>query len=177
MLAHPMHPMQENTDWIKDLLGAWQREYPAVETSALPPLVRLARLAVLIESFQAEVLEPFELTSSDYSVLAALRRSGRPYALNPSQLYSHLERSSGGMTKILKRLEQSGLVKRTPDPLDGRSSRVSLTPDGLEAQDRIFHAFLTATDRLLSALSATRKKETDRVLLELLDVFEGHFAR
>ncbi|MEZ4291821.1 MAG: hypothetical protein R3E53_15300 [Myxococcota bacterium] len=40
--------------------------------------MRLARLGVLIEGFQQAVLEPFEFTSSDYGVLASLRRAGRP---------------------------------------------------------------------------------------------------
>ena len=104
-------------DWIDDLAAAWKREYPKLDVSTFPPMVRLARLGLLIEYFQQEVLEPFELSSGDYGVLAALRRAGAPYALNPSQLTSRLERSSGGMTKILKRLEERGLVKRSPDPL------------------------------------------------------------
>jgi len=166
--------MAESTDWIDELLQGWQREYPSLDTASLPPMVRLARLGVLIQSFQDEVLAPYELTHSAYAVLAALRRAGAPYALNPSQLYSLLERSSGGMTKILKRLEQQGLVERSPNPEDGRSSRVALTPDGLEVQDRVFHSFLVATDDLLAPLSSTRRKETDRVLRELLDIFEGH---
>ncbi len=163
-------------DWIDELSEAWTREYPGLDTSALPPMVRLARLAVLIEAFQAEVLEPFELASTDYSVLAALRRAGAPYALNPSQLYSRLQRSSGGMTKILKRLEQAGLVRRVPDPEDGRSSVVSLTREGLAVQDRVFHAFLTASQDVLAPLSAHRRLERERTLRSLLDAFESHLS-
>ena len=165
------------TDWIDDLLEGWRREYPSLETGALPPMVRLARLAVLIQSFQDEALAPFDLTDGGYSVLAALRRGGEPYAQNPSQLYNLLERSSGGMTKILKRLEGGGLVQRTPDPDDRRGSLVWLTPKGLEVQDRVFRAYLEATDQLFAPLSGARRKETDRVLRQLLNVFEGYFYR
>ena len=164
-------------DWIDEYSRAWRDEYPEMDTAALPPLVRLARLSVLIETFQAEVLEPFELTASDYSVLATLRRSGKPYALNPSQLYSRLERSSGGMTKILKRLEEGGLVRRAPDPIDGRSALISLTRAGLALQDRIFAAFSTASQDLLSPLPAKRLRETDKMLRTLLDAFESRSAR
>ena len=100
--------------WIDDLSTAWEREYPELDTTTFPPMVRLARLSVLIESFQQSVLAPFALSSGDYGVLAALRRAGHPYQLSPSKLYSRLERSSGGMTKILKRLEDQKLVKRAP---------------------------------------------------------------
>jgi len=165
-----------NADWIDELGSVWRREYRHLDTAALPPLVRLARLSLLIESLQDQVLRPFELARGDYGVLAALRRAGAPYELSPSQLTSRLARSSGGMTKILKRLEEAGLVRRVPDPADGRGSRVSLLPAGLELQDRVFEAFLVASQALLKPLPDARLREIDDALRALLDVFERHFA-
>lgn len=78
--------------WIDDLSTAWERVYPGLDTATFPPMVRLARLSLLIESFQQAVLAPFELSPGDYGVLAALRRAGDPYALSPSKLYSRLQR-------------------------------------------------------------------------------------
>ena len=163
--------------WIEDLSTAWQREYPGLDTATLPPMVRLARLSLLIESFQQAVLAPFELSSGDYGALAALRRAGAPYELTPSELYGRLQRSSGGMTKILKRLEDQGLVRRTPDPSDGRGSVVSLTEAGLDVQEQVFNAFLSATQDLLDPLSATKLRETDRVLQGLLETIEARLPR
>jgi DNA-binding MarR family transcriptional regulator len=163
--------------WIDDLSKAWQREYPELDTSTFPPMVRLARLSVLIESFQQAVLAPFELSSGDYGVLAALRRAGRPYAMSPSKLYSRLDRSSGGLTKNLKRLEERSLVGRAPDPSDGRGSVVSLTREGLDLQERVFNAFLSATQDLLDPLAASELKATDRTLRQLLDVFETRLVQ
>ncbi len=163
--------------WIDDLSTAWEREYPGLDTRSFPPMVRLARLSVLIDSFQQEVLAPFELSSGDYGVLAALRRAGAPYELSPSKLYSRLERSSGGLTKNLKRLEERGLVKRTPDPSDGRGSRVSLTKDGFDLQEQVFKAFLDGTRELLEPLRVRELKKTDDTLARLLDVFESGLAR
>ena len=163
-------------DWIDELGVAWRREYRGVDTEALPPLVRLARLSMLLESFESEVLRPFELARSDYGVLAMLRRAGSPYQLSPGELTGRLDRSSGGMTKILKRLEEAGLVRRLPDPDDGRGSLVSLTKAGLELQDRVFHAFLAASQDLLAPLSAAKLRETDRALRTLLGVFEENLS-
>jgi DNA-binding MarR family transcriptional regulator len=159
-------------DWIDELEDAWAREYPGLETAPLPPLVRLARLSLLIEEFQRAVVEPFELSPGDYGVLAALRRAGAPYALSPGQLTSNLRRSTGGMTKILKRLEERGYVARTPDPEDGRGSRVGLTRRGRSVQDRIFQAFLVASDDLLSPIGPGRLAAADRSLRVLLEAFE-----
>lgn len=164
------------TDWIDELGTAWRREYRHADTGALPPLVRLARLSLLIDSLQTEVLRPFDLARSDYGVLAMLRRTGPPYELSPSQLTNHLARSSGGVTKILKRLEEAGLVQRHPDPDDGRGSRVSLTPEGLELQDRVFSAFLVASQDLVAPLSETRLREVDRALRTLLGAFERYLG-
>jgi DNA-binding MarR family transcriptional regulator len=106
-------------------------------------------------------------------VLAALRRAGAPYRLSPSSLYSRLERSSGGMTKILKRLEEQGFVTRSPDPEDGRGSLVALTPKGVEVQDRVFNAFLSATQDLLLDVSFAQLAEIDGSLQQLLAAFEA----
>jgi len=163
--------------WIDDLSTAWDREYPGLDTTAFPPMVRLARLSVLIDGFQQAVLAPFELSSGDYGVLAALRRSGPPYSLSPSNLYSRLERSSGGMTKNLKRLQEQGIVKRSKDPSDGRGSVVSLTKFGVDLQERVFNAFLSATQDLLGPLSERKLKDTDRMLQDLLNLFEPRGAR
>jgi DNA-binding MarR family transcriptional regulator len=162
---------------MDDLSTAWQREYPDLETEALPPLVRLARLAVLVDGFQQSVLSALDLSSADYSVLAALRRAGPPYQQTPSKLYSRLQRSSGGMTKILKRLEERALIERAPDPSDGRGSVVSLTAKGLDLQERSFRALLAASQELLAPLTEIARKDTDRVLQDLLDLFEPRRAR
>ena len=163
--------------WMDDLSTAWEREYPDLDPSALPPLVRLARLAVLVEDFQQSVVSRLDLSSADYSVLAALRRAGPPYQQTPSKLYSRLQRSSGGMTKILNRLEERALIERAPDPSDGRGSVVSLTAKGLDLQERSFRALLAASRNLLAPLTETAMKDTDRVLQDLLDLFEPRGSR
>ncbi len=159
-------------DWIDDLSLAWCREYPEVDTSSLPPLVRIARLALLIQGFQGRVLEPFGLAAFDYGVLAALRRAGEPYEASPSELWSRLHRSSGGMTKMLRRLEERGLIARAPDPDDGRSSRVRLTARGLDLQERIFHAFLAASDEVMGEFRKSERQDLDAALRALVVRFE-----
>jgi DNA-binding MarR family transcriptional regulator len=153
---------------MDELARSWEKEFPQLDVSSLPPLVRLARLSVLVDAFQRNVLEPFELASSDYDVLSTLRRAGRPYSMSPSQLYGQLHRSSGGMTKILKRLDESGLIEREPDPEDGRSIRVMLTTRGVSFHDRVFRAFAVTSNRLLARLTDRQKSEIDLALKLLL---------
>jgi DNA-binding MarR family transcriptional regulator len=130
-----------------------------------------------MDTFQRETLEPYELTPSDYAVISTLRRAGPPYRLSPSELYTVLERSSGGMTKMLKRLEGLGLIERVPDPEDGRSIRVLLTEAGVALQEEIFNVFLTRTQELLHTISPSKLREIDSSLRMLLDGIESHFYR
>jgi DNA-binding MarR family transcriptional regulator len=81
------------------------------------------------------------------------------------------------MTKNLKRLEERGLVRRSPDPSDGRGSLVSLTKQGLDLQERVFNAFLSGTQDLLEPLSTRQLRQTDSTLQQLLDTFEARLPR
>ena len=159
--------------WLSELSEAWRREHGPVDASALIPMTYVARLGILVDRFQEEVLEPFDLSPSDYSVLATLRRVGKPYALKPSQLYSELQRSSGGMTKILKRLEARGLVNRGPDPHDGRSAIIALTSEGRALQERAFLSFVVAAEERLAPLSVPARQSAERGLQSLIEAFEG----
>lgn len=164
-------------DWIEELEEGWRREHPGLDLRTLPPLVRLARLGVLIQDFHADALAPFGLTPADYSVLAALRRVGPPYRASPSGLYNVLQRSSGGMTKMLKRLEGLSLVGRTPDPDDGRGSLVSLTKAGRRVQDEAFQAILVQTQSLFGNFGKARIEQIDAALAALLVAFEREPVR
>jgi DNA-binding MarR family transcriptional regulator len=164
-------------DWIDEFLAAWAREYPDADTTILSPMTRVVRLGEFMDTFQKETLEPYELTTSDYAVLSVLRRAGPPYQLSPSELYTTLERSSGGMTKMLKRLEGLDLIERIPDPNDGRSTRVMLTETGVALQEEIFNAFLSRTQELLHTISQSKLREIDTSLRVLLDAIESHFYR
>ena len=81
------------------------------------------------------------------------------------------------LKRLLKRLEERGLVRRTPDPSDGRASRVTLTRSGLQLQERIFNAFLSASDDLLEGVGAKERSGLDDALRTLLARLEGALAQ
>ncbi|MBW2270148.1 MAG: MarR family transcriptional regulator [Deltaproteobacteria bacterium] len=164
-------------EWFDKLSASWVKANPHEDYSVLPPLVRIARISLLMESFQKEAVRPFDLAPSDYGVLAALRRSGSPYRLAPSELYGVLERSSGGMTKMLKRLEGLALIERSPSPEDGRSSLIQLTKKGQNLEKEVFTAYLSRSRDLLGDLSKSELREIDAVLEKLLSQFEKYFYR
>ncbi len=75
----------------------------------------------------ARVFARYGISFGEYLVLAALRRAGPPYRMNPNRLLNSVILSSGAMTNRLDRLEAMGLVEREPDPTDRRGRLVVLT--------------------------------------------------
>ena len=136
-------------------------------------LDRLRRLGALVEAFDHDVLEPLSLDTSEYDVLRALDELGPGASLKPSQLYGALGRSSGGMTKILKRLEAAGLVESAPDPEDGRGRRIGLSTRGRSLAERARRTRDAATDRLLGALRRGEREDLENGVETLVTAFES----
>jgi DNA-binding MarR family transcriptional regulator len=119
----------------------------------LATFARFFRAAHLRDAELSAVLEEFGLPAGWFDLLAALRRSGAPYELTPTQLMSATLLSSGGVTKRLDRLADAGLVERRPDPGDRRGSLVRLTRRGKSTIDRALVAHVANEERLLRSLS------------------------
>jgi DNA-binding MarR family transcriptional regulator len=101
-------------------------------------------------------------------LLAALRRSGPPYELNPTQLMRATLLSSGGVTKRLDRLVEAGLVERSADPADRRGVLVTLTPHGKAVVDNALEAHVANEERLLRSLTPADRRTLDNMLRTLL---------
>jgi DNA-binding MarR family transcriptional regulator len=67
------------------------------------------------------------LSPSLTAALATVERSG---PLTPSELAAAERVRRPTVTRVLTRLEEAGLITRTPDPADRRSTLVAITPAG-----------------------------------------------
>jgi DNA-binding MarR family transcriptional regulator len=74
-----------------------------------------------------------ELSPSQTAALATIDRHG---PLTPSELAARERIQRPTVTRIIARLEEGGLVQRTRDPHDRRSSLVALAPAGRELLGR-----------------------------------------
>src|SRR5919106_4403552 len=140
-------------DHVQQVLDQWRLEAPGLDRSPFGMIGRIARLARLLEAELEPVFMTHGLNGGEFDVLAALRRVGRPYRLTPTELSTALIVTSGGMTKRLKMLEGRGLVRRERDLHDGRSTTVSLTPQGKRLVDATLAEHTSNEERLLSGLS------------------------
>src|SRR6266540_1248849 len=138
-------------DHVDHILDQWSMQRPDLDVSPMGIIGRISRLSHFLEHSIAEVLARHELNEPQFAVLAALRRAGPPHCLSPTDLYKSLLVSSGAMTNRLRRLEDAGLVRRMPDPGDGRSVLVALTSKGHEVIDEAVDAHTANENRLLTA--------------------------
>jgi DNA-binding MarR family transcriptional regulator len=76
-----------------------------------------------------------ELSLADYGILITLVTAPR-LRLRMSDLGARRMLTPSGITRVVTRLEERGLVRREPDPEDGRAALAALTRPGLEALRR-----------------------------------------
>ena len=155
-------------DHLDDIVAQWRRERPDLDTEPLGLVGRLLRVAQLADETLAAGLVGHDLQGGWFDLLAALRRAGRPYELNPTQLLRATMLSSGGMTKRLDRLAEAGLVERKADPADRRGILVGLTSRGKAVVDRAVEVHVANEERLLRSLGPADRRAFDGVLRRLL---------
>jgi DNA-binding MarR family transcriptional regulator len=166
----------EHRDHVQHVLEQWRREVPGLDRSPFAVVGRISRLALLLEAHLEPIFADHGVNGGEFDVLAALRRVGRPYRLTPTELSTALIVTSGGMTRRLHALEGRGLIRRDPDPNDGRSTTVSLTREGTRLVGAILRDHMANEERLVSGLSKQQRAEL-ATLLETLAVSLGDTAR
>lgn len=166
-----------SADHIDRIVADWTDERPGLDLSSLAIVGRILRAARYLEREVERELAGFGLGITEFNALSALRRSGEPYYLSPKQLRSALLLSSGGLTKLLERLEGEGLVSRRPDPRDGRGILVHLTEAGRRLQQKAFDTHLTNEEELLAPLADDERCSISDALRTLLTAFEAGDGR
>ncbi len=158
-------------DHVDHLTEQWAQQRPELDTRPLRISARVVRLQRYVEQHVAPTHDELGVSEGEVNVLAALRRSGPPYELTPTELYRGLLLSSSAMTNRIDRLETEGLVHRIPDADDRRRIRVALTDQGRdlvdEAMDRHVASLREITDVLDDAEHEALEATLRRVLLHL----------
>jgi len=98
-------------------------------------------------------LKPLGVTRGAYAVLSAIHHDKKS---RPAELAAYLGMDGAAITRYLDRVEELGLIARTPNATDRRSTHIELTTDGRrvvsqgrsssEATNKKFTAGLTADE-------------------------------
>jgi DNA-binding MarR family transcriptional regulator len=160
-------PKKSGDDLVDSLLREWRRERPDLDAAPMAVVGRVLHIGRLLEARANERLKGTGLKYTDLDVLATLRRSGAPYRLTPTALRRSVLITSGAMTACLNRLEDLGLLSRSPEESDRRSLMATLTTKGLKLVDKAIAIRFTEAGDAISALSPAERTSLSHLLRKL----------
>jgi len=155
------------SETLAGMVDQWHRERPDLDAS---PMLVVGGMYRLVNTWDRRLRGPFAkagLNNGDFDVLAALRRSGEPYALSAGELSRTVLVTTGAITKRVDRLEAGGWVTRSVAEDDSRGRRIALTEAGLRLTDELIAVHLENQRRLIERLSERERGELARLLAKL----------
>lgn len=124
----------------------------------------------LIFHYSDKIFAAHGFTTLEFDVLSTLLRVADNGRMKPSEIYKNLIVSSGGIAKVLKKLEQQQLITRIPDPKDKRSHWIEITEKGestgLDVLKELIQAHrdnLKATEKELTLMGEKLQKIVDHL--------------
>lgn len=119
---------------------------------------------VLLDDGDRRVLEVTNLTPLEFAVL---QRMDLTQGRRLTDVGGELLCVKSTITRLVDRLEEAGLVLRTPDPDDRRAQRVLLTERGDEVRRSAIALHDAAVERRLGLLSADEQGQLVDLLAKL----------
>lgn len=156
-----------DADATAAMVAQWHRERPDLDATPMLVIGRLFRVTDAADQRLRPLFAAAGLGNGDFDVLAALRRSGPPYALSAGELSRTVLVTTGAITKRVDRLEARGLVSRTVAEHDSRGRLVTLTAEGVALTDELFAAHLDNQRRLLAGLTEPERERLAELLQRL----------
>jgi len=112
------------------------------------------------------VFAPFEMTSDQYVLLTVLAQQGEA---TQQELVRECYSDTATIGTMVARLQEKGLISRTPHPKDGRAWRVGLTRSG----QRLTEAMRRSSSRLRAKLVRLFNERELQMLMEFLARLAG----
>lgn len=160
-------------DPIADARRNWERHGWGNVAAPMAAITAIMRTQQILLARIEDVLKPFGLTFARYELLALLSFA-RGGSLPMSRASALLQVHPTSVTNAVDRLEQAGLVARSPHPTDGRTTLIGLTREGRGLVERATAALNTEVfarsgftdedvDQLISVLGGFRRRAGDFV--------------
>ena len=128
---------------------------------------RAARLLLRLADTK---FRPLGLGVASFPVLSMLR-TGQKLSQKDLALCARIEQPS--MAQLLSRLERDGMIKRSPDPDDGRSSLISITRKALGILPEVDAAVDAGNEMAVAGMSDGEIK----ILIDLLQRLIGNLEQ
>jgi DNA-binding MarR family transcriptional regulator len=114
--------------------------------------VAILRTADVVRRYMTTILEPVDVTLQQYNVLRILR-GAHPEPLPTLEIGDRLIEQTPGITRLLDRLDQKGLVRRERCRTDRRMVHCWITTAGLDLLEGLDRQIQEADERCREGLS------------------------
>ncbi|MBR9728878.1 MarR family winged helix-turn-helix transcriptional regulator [Shewanella intestini] len=158
----------QQQETVDSILYSTKTHWPEAYKTITPAILRLIRTHYHIDVVLNNVQQKYQLQGAEFGILTTLRRSGAPYCLSPTALYHSLLFSSGGLTKVLNRVEKAGLITRVDNPDDKRSKLVKLTPKGKVLIEKLVVELHQKEQQKMAILTLDEQQQLEGLLKKLL---------
>jgi DNA-binding MarR family transcriptional regulator len=163
-------------DHVDRVVQQWKAEKPDYNLAPVEIIGRAGRIMEHVDRALEAKFEEFQISRASFDVLAALRRSGKPYKLTQRDLMRSLFRTSGSMSLRIDSLQKQGLVVRSPDKEDRRSVFVTLTSKGVELLETVIPEHLENESSLVAGLNRAERAQLIALLRKWLVSLEEEVA-
>nr|WP_319513841.1 MarR family winged helix-turn-helix transcriptional regulator [uncultured Cohaesibacter sp.] len=160
-------------DAIGAVVARMRENWPLAASHDLLLTMHLHRLQALMLENGRMLLSNYNLGLSEFEVLSALRCQPDPWIVTPGALCDILLMSSGGLTKLLKGLEDRGLIDRPVNFKNRRSKPIRLTEKGREIVEAAMVDVKTKHQSIFSqTLDEASREQLDAHLRKLIQEAE-----
>jgi DNA-binding MarR family transcriptional regulator len=129
--------------------------------------VRTELLAAIDRDMAAdEQLSSMEMSSAQFVIIATLSMGT---AKSASDLCKGISYDAGAMTRMLDRLEEKGLLRRSRDPNDRRLVNLELTEKGQAALPRMRDVSMRVLNRFLQGFTKAEARQLEGFLSRMLE--------
>jgi DNA-binding MarR family transcriptional regulator len=152
-----------------------QTNWPTAHAGLFLLFPRIEKIANNINAHIEQLMKEQGLLTSDFHLLTAIRRSKKtpPFELKPSELCNYLLFSWGGLTKVMKRLEEKAIILRVSCEHDKRISMIRLTEKGQDIIERSVFKLQKIHQELLIGFNHEEIALLDKLLAKLLNNIES----
>ena len=147
-----------------------KKHWPEVWGKLVPEVILFFKIEEQLENAIDVEVNYFGILPGDFKVLFRLCACGSGNSQAPTSLYKNLGLTSGGLTKILHRLEGKGLITRANNPADKRSTLVQISPVGKQMTSDLFDKVIKHDQQYFSVLTKEEQKLLNRLFEKLLRV-------
>jgi len=134
--------------------------------------LNIARTAAVLEHALVQALKPFDITPTQYNVLRILRGAGAD-GLCRNEVGERLVRRVPDVTRLLDRMEETGLLARVRDADDRRYVTARISPQGLALLERLDQEILRIHRRQLGHVDGKHLKQLIDLLTSVRSGVEG----